>query len=448
MRFWSGNNSLPVWLKAGAFLLRSEVHQQLVNQYGYSNNTSLALDQLSLQLFAMQHPAATDRNHSQPLYSNQLVSPLAMFSALVMLHTFAGSSTPSARHVRRETLRRFGLDEFRQQLHEMHRQLNRDLSGNPKQWRSVCIHSHVRLHSQLPLNRTFLERARRTFEPLLHIKSDNLTAIVRQPSKRNEFSDEQVADSLCAAFVRDSVATVKVAPSSRFLLDQWIQMQDQWSLPFNALHTHRHVFQNIDGTKRSTLFMELRAYMHLQSLQQLIPDSDGHVLRLPYSSGAYAIYLIGGTNSNGVTMSGVHEKVRLLNATTLHYFLQRTSTSNPIYAQVRLPRFRLQSTESISMDRWVADRAQITHPFNCDYVNFRSILTQSRPLCLYEWTHRARLSVDELGSGRPEVAGYYGDAHQEPADLIKQITFDRPFVVLVRNEPLQATLLIGSVNYV
>jgi serine protease inhibitor len=441
MRFWPRNNSLPIWLKAGAFLLRPEVHQQLITQHGYLNNTSLALDQLSLRLFALQHPPPIDRNHSQPLYSNQMISPVAMFTAIVMLHTFTGSSTPVSRHVRRETLRQFDLDEFRQRLLPMHRQLSRDLSFNRPQWQSVCLHSQALLHSSLPLNHSFLTSVRPSFAPLLHTQITNLTTYRRSTSKRHVPPDP--LDSLCSTFVRDSSGSSVPNRNSRFLLHQWIQMQDRWSHPFNALFTHRHLFHNLDGSSRSMLFMELRAYVHLHTFAEL---SNGHVLRLPYASGACALYLIGGSDSSGASMSNVHEQVRSLSAITFGRILTQIAESRPSYAQVRLPRFQLRP-DSLSMSEWLPKVTQITHPFHCDYVNFRALLNESRSLCLFDWTHRTRLSIDELGSGRPEVAGFYGDQHQNPSDVVKQVTFDRPFVVVVRNERLKATVMIGSVNH-
>lgn len=445
MRFWFGNQTVPMWLRASMLLLRPDTHQQLASQRGYLNNTTLALDHVSHRLFHFQHPPAIDRQHSQPIYRNQLISPLALFTSVVMLHSFIGQSAPSARHVRRELLRRFDLDPFRQQLLVMHFKLANHFRVQLKQFnRSLCIHSLARLSSDLPLNQTFLNTFQTSFEPLLHVDVCNSTVKVKQS---NWFSKQasQSSTGLCSAFIRNNVKHLNHLNEGKFVTHQWIQMQDQWIEPFNPLYTHRRVFHNLDGSQSNILFMERKAYQQLITPEHL---SGVHLFRLPYTSNEYALYLFGGSDRQGHAATDLHEQMRSLTASTWRQMLEQAAQSAPIYSHIRLPRFYLQF-DSISMHEWLPTVAQITHPFNCDYVNFRSLLNRSRALCLFYWTHQASFSIDELGSGHSEyseLAGFYGDQHQNDSQLIKQVDFDRPFVFLIRNEILHVNVLIGSIN--
>ena len=449
------NNSLPLLLQVGAYLLRPDIHKQLLQQHGYSDNVGDAVDEVTVRLFAAQHPAPLTPNHTQPLYRNQLLSPVAIFSLIALLQTFIGQSSGPTRHVRREMLRQVGLDKFRQRVDVLHEQLVDQLTASPPNSTKIknrnatlsrTVHSlhlrplslitNVQLHQELPFNRSLLQHWNRTAYPIVQIRLLNFT---HSDDRMRTSINNQLRHASRGASLQYLMDPLPKA--ARFTVQQWTQLVDDWAQPFNALRTHRRLFHNLDGSQRSTLFVEMRGYLHLHSPPSL---AGVHVLRLPYSSPAYSLYLFGGVDPLGQSAPDLHERLRTLNASEWRRVLHDTRHRPPVYAQVRLPRFRLDSGP-MEMHSWMSHNMDIWHPFHCEYVNFRGLLNDSRPLCLHDWAHWARLSLNELGSGRMDSADFFGDQPQAPG-ILQQITFDRPFVVLLRNEMLKLTILIGSLN--
>ncbi len=73
-----------------------------------------------------------------------------------------------------------------------------------------------------------------------------------------------------------------------------------------------------------------------------------------------------------------------------------------------------------------------------------SVISPREQLLLQEALHQAFISVDEKGTEAAAATGFFGSATSGPTKVI-DLTVDRPFIFLIRDDDTGAILFLGRV---
>ena len=110
-----------------------------------------------------------------------------------------------------------------------------------------------------------------------------------------------------------------------------------------------------------------------------------------------------------------------------------------MYVDLQLPKFQFRTAASLKAP---LSRLGMPTAFtgNADF----SVISPREPLLLQEALHQAFIAVDEKGTEAAAATGFFGGATGGPSQVV-ELTVDRPFLFLVRDDETGAILFMGRV---
>ncbi|MCQ7614282.1 hypothetical protein NP188_24680, partial [Salmonella enterica] len=207
-----------------------------------------------------------------------------------------------------------------------------------------------------------------------------------------------------------------------FALVNFIFFKGKWMKPFQADQTENGDF-HVDAETTVTVPMMNRLGMfHIQRCQEL----NSWVLLMDYQGNATALFLLPDQGE----LQQLQDKLSL---NLLTKALQRTHASS---VNLKLPRLSISGTYDM---KTILSQMGITKVFGADAD--LSGITTDKPLKVSQAVHKAVLTLDEKGT---EAAGAtFMEAI--PMSLPPDITFDRPFLILIYDNLTKAPLFVGRV---
>jgi serpin B len=227
--------------------------------------------------------------------------------------------------------------------------------------------------------------------------------------------------------IRDLIPQGVINAMTRLVLANTIYFKGSWLLPFDPALTKDGSFHLLDGSDVQTPMMSLDETLTYAQL-------DGaQAMRLPYTGGDASMLVIVpdagmfATYEAGLTAQTIDAAV---------YDLQRTSV------QLSMPKFDFASDFSLS---GALKALGMPLAFDASHPDFAGMNARNgAELYIQDVAHKANITVDEHGTEAAAATGVVVGVTSAPAGPV-QLTIDRPFIFVIRDENTGAILFAGRV---
>lgn len=229
--------------------------------------------------------------------------------------------------------------------------------------------------------------------------------------------------------IADLLPPGSILTDTRLTLVNAVWFLADWSRPFEADHTFDSDFTLAGGAKQKVRMMSTTANLQYAQI-------DGaEVVQLTYVGDEYAMLFVlppeGAGPEAGVTAGVLGAPAAL--ATTR--------------VRLRLPRFKIEMTDSLRLKPVLVELG-MTDAFDRGRADFTGITNPARAedrLCVDEVYHKAFVRVDEKGTEAAAATAVVMKRAGAPPQQLKEITFDRPFVFVLRHLASGTPLFVGRV---
>lgn len=214
-------------------------------------------------------------------------------------------------------------------------------------------------------------------------------------------------------------------PSSAMYMLNAIYFKADWTAKFNKKFTRKMDFTLTNGT---TVKREL---MHIKALTLYGQDDTCSVLRLPFGSGAYSMYVL--MPAEGMTTTD------LIQGMTIQDLNKHLDNIFKAEVDILLPKFETSSnTELINT---LTDMG-ITSAFDPHRADFSNMANAG--LCVSQMLQKAKIEVNEDGAKAAAVtiSGFLYTSYEPTPRVDFHVT--RPFLYLIREESTQSIFFIGT----
>jgi serpin B len=208
---------------------------------------------------------------------------------------------------------------------------------------------------------------------------------------------------------------------TRFALVNAIYLKAQWARPFTTATPA--VFHRLDGSSTQAQLMSQGGYLGYGR------GVGYQAIRLPYIGGLSMIVIVPDAGSFRSFETG-------LDAQRLGDLVDRLGSA---YVSLRFPRFQFRTAAGLK-----APLTSLGMPTAFTAAADFSPISPREPLLLQEALHQAFIAVDEKGTEAAAATGFFGGATGGPSEII-ELTVDRPFLFLVRDDETGAILFMGRV---
>ncbi len=208
---------------------------------------------------------------------------------------------------------------------------------------------------------------------------------------------------------------------TRFVLVNAIYLKAQWTKPFGPARPAP--FHRIDGSTISAPLMTVGTYL------QYGHGTGYQAVGLPYLGGLSMIVIMPDAGSFSSFEKG-------LDGPRLGAVVDGLTQT---YVNLQLPKFQFRTAAGLKKPL-KALGMPIAFSDAADF----SAISPREQLLLQEALHQAFISVDEKGTEAAAATGFFGGATGGPSQII-ELTVDRPFVFLIRDDETGAILFMGRV---
>jgi serine protease inhibitor len=221
---------------------------------------------------------------------------------------------------------------------------------------------------------------------------------------------------------------------TRLVLVNAIYLKAKWQLPFDKNATSVAPFHRLDG--RDVQMQLMRSFATPFVPYERAPQFQA--VTLPYVGGLSMTLVVPDAGAFGAVQDELGQSATIagmLNATSS----VQSNASARKFVHVRMPRFSFRSSamlkdtlKALGMPRAFTEQADF------------SAMSPREPLLLQEVAHQAFIAVDEDGTEAAAATAVIAGATSAPSEII-ELTVDRPFFFLIRDEETGAILFMGRV---
>ena len=227
--------------------------------------------------------------------------------------------------------------------------------------------------------------------------------------------------------IKDLIPSGAIDPLTRLVLTNAIYFNAAWLHPFEKSLTKDAPFTRLDGSEAQVKMMALPG----EGLQY--GKGEGYqVVALPYEGGKLSMLIL-------VPDEGKFSDVEQgLDAARLDAVLKEM---HPAQVTLGLPQFTMESQFELGK---VLASMGMKDAFAPDAADF-SGMDGSRTLYISEVVHKSFVKVDEAGTEAAAATAVMMRATSAMVDEPVNLTIDRPFIFLIRDEPTNTLLFAGRV---
>jgi serpin B len=227
--------------------------------------------------------------------------------------------------------------------------------------------------------------------------------------------------------IKDLIPAGAIDAMTRLVLTNAIYFNAAWLHPFNENATQDAPFTRLDG---STTTVKM---MYVGGERFSYAAGDGYqVVALPYENSALSMVLL-------VPDTGKFSDFEAgLDAARLETILAGMRSTQ---VNVGLPKFKVESQFQLGQTLAGMGMKNAFDPFTADF----SGMDGTKELFIGDVVHKAFVKVDEAGTEAAAATAVIMRAGAARGDEPIQLTIDRPFILLIRDEPTQSILFIGRI---
>ena len=214
-------------------------------------------------------------------------------------------------------------------------------------------------------------------------------------------------------------------PSAAMYMLNAIYFKADWTAKFNKKFTRKMDFTLTNGT---TVKREL---MHIKALTLYGQDDTCSVLRLPFGSGAYSMYVL--MPAEGMTTTD------LIQGMTIQDLNKHLDNIFKAEVDILLPKFETSSNTELINTLTDMGITSAFDPYRADFSNMANA-----GLCVSKMLQKAKIEVNEDGAKAAAVtlSGFVLTCYEPTPQVDFHAT--RPFLYLIREESTQSIFFIGT----
>lgn len=214
---------------------------------------------------------------------------------------------------------------------------------------------------------------------------------------------------------------------TRLVLTNAVYLRAKWMLPFAKGATAEAPFHRLDGTETKAKLMRLST-----SGLAYGSGSGYQAVRLPYVGGLSMTVIV----PDAAAFARVEGSLR--DGTALRQLVDGLTRGTQV--TLRLPRFTFRSK---SMLKPALSTLGMPVAFS-DRADFSGMSPRGRELTIRDVAHEAFIAVDEDGTEVAAATAVLAEITSAPRKSV-ELTVDRPFLFLIRDDETGATLFMGRV---
>jgi serine protease inhibitor len=375
--------------------------------YQQQQNANAKAASNSINQFGMK---LTARVASEQQHQNVFISPLSIFTALIMTENGSAGST---RDAMRKALA-VPADLSEDALHQSASALLKSLQA--QKGVELAIANALWSDTRWPLAQSFIQQCHDLFQ------ADATTLNFSQPSAANTIN----------AWVKkntrgkiDSIVDAAALRESAALLTNAVYFKGKWQLPFPKDKTEAAPFHLANGQTKNV------PLMHLSSIKDAYRSGDGFEAAALAYEGSSTIMFYALLPAQGKSPEQVLENLQVEKL--------RSSSSGATELDLSLPRFTLDFHALLKDPLAQMGMSRAFQP-GADFQPMGS-----PNFFIGNVIHKSRLEVDEEGTVATAVTGVTMTASAVMRREHKVLTFDRPFAVLLCDTSTGAILFAGVI---
>lgn len=349
---------------------------------------------------------------------NTFYSPYSLYQALTMIYAAARSGTAE----QFEAV--LALPWTNDQVHELSKAMNESLNAqnqsgqNEDSTFSLNIANGLWTQKDLHIEQAFLDLLANNYQ------TENQSIDFSQAQEAADLINSWVEEKT-EGKIRDIAQPAMFNSNTSLALTNAVYFNANWRIPFNEANTQKEDFTLLDGENLQVDMMSQNENFNVLKNEKI------QLVELPYAKSTIVMDLISPVDGDWDAF------INYLDAEQLQAFLEQMDNNS---VNLKMPKFRvetpemdlirpLQSLGLVDVFGMAADLSGMTG----DKSQFISTLV-----------HKAFIDVDEAGTEAAAatlaIAQAKGMFNPQPVE----ITFDKPFVYLIRDTETGAILFLGS----
>jgi serpin B len=215
---------------------------------------------------------------------------------------------------------------------------------------------------------------------------------------------------------------------TRFVLTNALYMKAKWQSPFTKQATKAAPFHRLDGSTATSQQMFAGGY------RRYAAGTGYQAIQLDYVGGLSMAVIV----PDASTFRAFEAS---LDGARLRAILEALgSTTTYEYVALRMPKFEFRMATPLRATLSTLGMPSAFDELQADF----SRMTPEERVLLHGVAHEAFISVDEEGTEAAAATAVFGGATGGPSRVI-ELTIDRPFVFLIRDDQTGAILFFGRV---
>ncbi|MDD5701321.1 MAG: serpin family protein [Dehalococcoidales bacterium] len=237
----------------------------------------------------------------------------------------------------------------------------------------------------------------------------------------NQWVSDQTEDR-----IKDLLPQGSITPLTRLVLTNAIYFNAAWSAPFEKEATKDGQFHLLDGsTVNVPMMKQMKSFKYAEG-------SNYQAVELPYDGNELSMVLILPAEGQLPSFESALDSRQLDS-------IIGSLKSNPV--TVTMPRFKIESQFSL---KEALGELGMPIAFSESEADF-SGMDGKKDLFISDVIHKSFVDVDEEGTEAAAATGVIISTTSAPMDP-EEITLDRPFIFLIRDNPTGSILFLGQVE--
>lgn len=371
-------------------------------------------------------------------YSNIIISPISLYSSLIVLHAASSGSTEAQLS---KLLALTGLSD--KQIAASYRSILDSMDSGLGDRNQLKLINTMLVDKKVPISPTYVDKMTKFYN--LAVES---VEFATEAEHIFQFVNNQVNWQTDGHI--KSILDKRPDPLSKLLLLNAVHFKGEWAKSFNPKDTTPMNFRNAEKppTKVKMMKMVNEFDAHCDNMRVRGPNAPLCSIKIPYEGEQITMQIIQSGNAK-ISLKDALE--RRLNAQLLQELEAKYS---PKLVELGLPSFKLEDIHEL---REPMDFLGANSMFTRDRANLNKFLTRSSPtgnstgesnkdssadLFVNQFRHKASIAVNEQGT----VASAATSVLIGNRSGTNKFYVDRPFILIIKDERSGAILFMGRIN--
>ena len=376
-------------------------------------------------------------NYLMVKYSNIIISPISLYSSLIVLHAASSGSTEAQLT---KLLALTGVSD--KQIATGYRSILDSMDSGLGDRNQLKLINTMLVDKKVPISSTYVDKMNKYYN--LAVES---VEFATEAEHIFQFVNNQVNWATDGKI--KTILEQRPDPLSKLLLLNAVHFKGEWAKSFNPKDTTPMAFRNAEKPPSKVRMMKMVGEFeaHCDNMRVRGPNAPVCSIKIPYEGRQITMQIIQSGNAKISLKEAVE---RRLSAQLLQELEAKFSTK---LVELGLPSFKLEDIHEL---REPMDFLGANSMFTKDRANLNKFLTRSASagnssdvakdssadLFVNQFRHKASISVNEQGT----VASAATSVLIGNRSGTNKFFVDRPFILIIKDERSGAILFMGRIN--